>query len=87
MDIVGTTGKFRDASLPTSIAIGGTFADPQTSVSLRNGSATVDGSAATAAEASKSPHCVCPWHASFDEHSLATKSLGRLGKSGREPVD
>ena len=74
MDLTVPAGELRDASMAAyrhkGLLIDVTYAEPQAAVHLRNGSATINGSAAATSEARKSAHYARPGHVSFDEHSF-----------------
>ena len=96
MDIVIERRGLRDASASDfrhkSILIDVTYADPQSGVHLRAGSADQDESAASTSEARKPNHYARPGHVSFNErsHKLATiavESFGLLGREGSDFID
>ena len=95
-DIVIERGGLRDASASDFrhkiVLIDVTYADPQSGVHLRAGSADQDGSAASTSEPRKRNHYGRIGHVSFEERShklvtLAVESFGRLGREGSEFID
>ena len=86
MDIVIERRGLRDASASDfrhkSILIDVTYADPQSGVPLRAGSADQDESAASTSEARKPNHYARPGHVSFNErsHKLATIAVESFGQ-------
>ena len=96
MDIEIEAGGIRDATASEyrdkSILLDVTYADPQSGVHVRAGSADRNGSAASTSEARKRNHYARPGQVSFDERSyklatLAVESFGRLGKEGSDLID
>ena len=96
MDIVIRRGGFWDAPnreyRDRSILLDVTYADPQSQVHLRGGSADHDESAASTSEVRKPQPCARPRHVSLDKRShelatLAVESFRCLGVEGSNFID